>query len=86
MVSSSATFAPANTSQDFTSPVTYTVTAEDGSTQDYVVSVIVSPASQESGQKGSSVFAIIVVSLIVVAILTAVLLILRKRRIQKQII
>jgi hypothetical protein len=87
MVSAMAAFAPANTSQDFTNPVTYTVTAEDGSTQDYVASVVVSPASGESGQKGSAAFIIlIVVSLIVVAVLVVVLLILRKRRSQKEII
>ena len=39
-VSENATVSPANGSaQDFTSPVTYTVTAEDGSTQNYTVTV-----------------------------------------------
>ncbi|MFA6257704.1 MAG: DUF5018 domain-containing protein [Candidatus Paceibacterota bacterium] len=32
--------------QDFTSPVTYTVTAEDGSTQNYVVAVLITPAPE----------------------------------------
>jgi predicted extracellular nuclease len=35
------------TSNDFTSPVTYTVTAEDGSTQDWVVTVNLAAASTE---------------------------------------
>ncbi len=35
------------TSNDFTSPVTYTVTAEDGSTQDWVVTVNLTAASTE---------------------------------------
>jgi hypothetical protein len=39
-VSSGATISPeSGTAQNFTDPVTYTVTAEDGSTQEYVVSV-----------------------------------------------
>lgn len=44
-VSSLATSSPASlTPQDFTNPVTYTITAEDGSTQVYVVTVVVDPA------------------------------------------
>ncbi|MEW5847126.1 MAG: DUF5018 domain-containing protein [Bacteroidota bacterium] len=35
------------TANDFTSPVTYTVTAEDGSTQDWVVTVNITAASTE---------------------------------------
>jgi hypothetical protein len=39
-VSAAASVSPTSgTAQDFTSPKTYTVTAEDGSTQDYVVTV-----------------------------------------------
>jgi hypothetical protein len=39
-ISVNATIDPASgTSQDFTNPITYTVTAEDGSTDDYIVSV-----------------------------------------------
>ena len=36
--------------QDFTSPVTYTVTAEDSSTQAYIVTVTVAPASKSSAK------------------------------------
>ena len=40
-VSDNAKYTPAASSQeDFTSPVIYTVTAEDGSTQDYTVTVV----------------------------------------------
>ncbi|UXP33095.1 polysaccharide lyase family 7 protein [Reichenbachiella agarivorans] len=40
VVSEKATISPASgESQDFSSPVTYTVTAEDGTTQEYIVSV-----------------------------------------------
>lgn len=40
-VSRNATVSPASgVAQDFTNPVTYTVTAEDGSTQDYTVTVV----------------------------------------------
>jgi hypothetical protein len=36
---------PSGVAQDFTGPVTYTVTAEDGSTRAYTVTVTVTPAS-----------------------------------------
>ena len=46
-VSAKATVSPASgTSRDFTAAVTYTVTAEDGSVQEYTVTVTVSPDSQ----------------------------------------
>ncbi len=45
-ISASATIAPVSgVAQDFTSPVTYVVTAQDASTQNYVVTVTVLPAS-----------------------------------------
>lgn len=45
-VSSKATVSPeSGSAQDFTNPVTYTVTAEDGTTQNYQVSVEVQPPS-----------------------------------------
>ena len=48
-VSRSATGAPASgTAQDFTKPVTYTVTAQDGSAQDYTVTVIANGAAGAS--------------------------------------
>ncbi len=40
-VSDKATFSPASSGyEDFTNPVVYTVTAEDGSTQDYTITVV----------------------------------------------
>ncbi|MDR3519414.1 MAG: DUF5011 domain-containing protein [Candidatus Pacebacteria bacterium] len=43
-ISDKASISPTtNTSQDFTNPVTYKITAEDGSTQNYVVNVTVAP-------------------------------------------
>lgn len=66
----SITFAGSSTNpvsgiaQDFTAPVTYTITAHDGTTQDYVVTVqiaaeiitppVISPPSSEGGGGGSS--------------------------------
>ncbi|ULQ60845.1 cadherin-like beta sandwich domain-containing protein [Brucepastera parasyntrophica] len=38
--------------QDFTDPVTYTVTAEDGSSEDYTVTVIVAPPSGNADLSG----------------------------------
>lgn len=44
-ISPLATVNPASgTIQDFTNPVTYTITAEDGSTQTYIVTVVVAPS------------------------------------------
>ncbi len=43
-ISDKASISPSNiTAQNFTSPVTYTVTAEDNSTQNYIVTVTVAP-------------------------------------------
>jgi len=58
-VSRFATGTPASGSkQDFTNPVTYTVTAQDGSTQDYTVKVTVgakgSAATSSAGSSGDS--------------------------------
>ncbi len=45
-VSPNATSSPASgVAQDFTNPVTYTVTAEDGTTQNYIVTVVVTPTT-----------------------------------------
>ena len=40
-ISSGASINLNNTAQNFSSPVTYTVTAEDGTTQNYIVTVTV---------------------------------------------
>jgi uncharacterized repeat protein (TIGR02543 family)/prepilin-type N-terminal cleavage/methylation domain-containing protein len=48
IVHSGASVSPnSGVAQDFTDPVTYTVTAEDSSTQDYVVTVTVDPQTEE---------------------------------------
>ena len=55
VVSPEATVSPASgTAQDFTSPVTYTVTAEDGTTATYTVTVTVTPA--QSSEKAITSF------------------------------
>ncbi len=44
LISEKAKISPLNISvQDFTNPITYTITAEDNSTSSYIVSVVVSP-------------------------------------------
>ncbi|MGB3850560.1 MAG: DUF5018 domain-containing protein [Tunicatimonas sp.] len=49
VVSDEASVSPASgTARDFTSPVTYTVTAEDGTTTDYTVTVTVTPAQSSA--------------------------------------
>ena len=48
-VSDGATISPSSgTAEDFTNPVTYTVTAQDGSTQNYTVTVTTSASNQLS--------------------------------------
>jgi hypothetical protein len=55
-VSPKATVSPASgAAQDFSSPVTYTVTAEDGTTAQYTVTVTVTP---KSGEKAITAFSI----------------------------
>ena len=50
-VSANATVSPTSgTAQDFTSPVTYKVTAENGSTQDYIVTVTVETDTRSSAK------------------------------------
>jgi hypothetical protein len=54
-VSDSATVSPtSDTPQNFTNPVTYTVTAQDGSTQNYVVIVTKTSSASSSGAGSSS--------------------------------
>ncbi len=84
MVSSGAIISPsADIPQDFTNPVEYTVTAEDGSVQLYVARVIVGPpppVSEDSAQKSSGLLIIIIILfVIVVSVAVLVLLILRRR-------
>jgi len=58
VASDQATVSPTSgTAQDFTSPVTYTVTAEDGTKQDYVVTVTVE-ADTKSTAKAITAFSI----------------------------
>ena len=58
-VSDKATVSPASgTEQDFTKPVTYRVTAEDGSWQDYIVNVTTDPQTDTSWYTGSGSYTI----------------------------
>jgi len=69
-------------SQDFTGPVTYRVTAEDGSVQGYQVKVIVAtpaPVSKKTIPTGSSVLTIIMLVGIAIVIITAALLLVLKK-------
>jgi hypothetical protein len=82
VISPGATVLPeSGISQDFTSPVNYMVTAQDGSVQNYTVAVVVAAppqAEKTSGQAGFIVL-IITISVVVVAIITAVILFIRRR-------
>jgi len=76
--------------QNFTNPVTYTVTAIDGSSQKYTVKVNVLPeTSAGSGQpsRSGNIFAVVIAILIVIAmalILSAVFLFFKKRSMNKK--
>jgi len=85
VISPGATVLPASgTAQDFTNPVTYRVTAEDGSVQKYTVKVIVaSPpaAGRKSGQSAvSPVLIISLVGIVIIIIAVIFLLILRRSK------
>src|SRR3989344_5402317 len=90
MVSPGAVVSPsADVSQDFTDPVEYTVTAEDGSVQSYAVRVIVGlpPVSEESAQKENSASLIIIIIASFITVVLAVvltLLVLRRRKSKQQ--
>jgi len=79
-VSPGATVSPAsNVSQDFENPVTYIVTAEDGSSQKYTVTANVLPeAAQKSSQSGF--YALILVVVVIVIVIAGVLVFLRSRK------
>ncbi len=83
IVSSGAIVSPASgISQNFENPVTYTVIAEDGSTQDYKVSVIVAtkPTSAENPNKSLSAYAFFfIIAAVAVVVAIIVFTFLRKR-------
>ena len=81
VISPGAAVSPASgVLQDFTNPVTYVVTAEDGSLQNYAVKVIVAAppvTAKKPGQSGLGVWISIIVIIIMVTV--AAVLFLRKR-------
>jgi len=82
VISPAATVSPASGApQDFENPVTYTVTAEDGSVQDYKVQVVVAaiPQVSQKSNKSGYVALIIVVLVIIALIAVGVSLFLRKK-------
>jgi len=89
IVSPKATVSPASgVSQTFTSPVSYRVTAEDGTVQNYIVSVIVSapPVAvvEESSQAGVSIILILTLVGAAIAIIAAIALFVWKTVKQKK--
>ena len=72
VISPLATVYPtSNAPQDFTSPKTYTVTAQDGSTQTYQVTVKVLPSAASKANQ-SNLGLIVVVILIIIIVIAAV--------------
>ena len=85
--SPNATVVPAtNVSQNFTSPVTYMVIAQDGSSQTYEVKVVVGAPPEVAKKSSQSGFIIlIIIALIGIIIASGVVIILFIRRKNKQI-
>ena len=83
-VSPLATVYPAsNVPEDFTNPIVYTVTAQDGSTQTYQVTVRLLPSAASKANKSSAgliVVIIVIIIIIVVAIAIVALFVVRNRR------
>ena len=73
-------------SQNFKAPVTYTVTAQDGSAQNYSVTVTVLPkggVQKQSGQSGLGIiFSIIIVILVITALVAGAWLFMRNKKIK----
>ena len=85
--STGATVSPVSySSQDFTNPITYIVTAQDGLTQNYKVTVNISPKTVEkSSQSGSTIIIIVLIVIIAVIIIAGILfLFLRKIKSRKE--
>jgi hypothetical protein len=87
VASTGATVSPSsNTSQDFTSPVTYTVTAQDGTTQAYLVKVTaasppkIAVKANQSGIGGT----LLIIFAIIIIIATGGTVIFVRRRMQNQ--
>jgi hypothetical protein len=82
VISPGATVLPdSGVSQDFTSPVSYRVTAQDGSVQKYVVTVVVASPPvvvKKSNQSGYIILAIILLIIVVIAA-AGIFLFLRKK-------
>ncbi|MGD0576766.1 MAG: DUF5018 domain-containing protein [Candidatus Staskawiczbacteria bacterium] len=73
VISPLATVLPAsNAPQNFSNPLTYMVTAQDGSTQKYEVTVNVLPAPVQKPSKSNSGSAIVIVLIIIIIIVVAV--------------
>lgn len=83
VISTGATISPASdVPQNFEKPVAYTVTAEDGSTQNYKAQVVVGPQpeiTEESGRPRSVATIVIIALIAVFAIVVIVLLFLAKK-------
>jgi hypothetical protein len=87
VISPTATISPASlVPQDFTNPVTYVVTAQDGSTQSYQVKVVVAPPPEvkKSNQSGSTLLIFIILVIIIVAVIAGVFLLIWRKNKQKR--
>lgn len=83
VISPGAVVSPeSNIVQDFENPVSYTVTAEDGSTQNYEVQVNVQPAPEANNKPshtGSVIIILIIAVVVVLAVAALIFMFLRKR-------
>ena len=83
VISPGATVLPASgVSQDFTNPITYKVTAQDGSVQNYTVRVVAAapPAvAKKSNQAGYGALVVILSVIVIIAVIAGIFFFLRKR-------
>lgn len=80
----SAVLPASNISQNFISPVTYTVTAQDGSVQNYIVKVIIDAPPkvvEKSSWSGYIALAVIILAGIIIAVIVVLFF---RRRLKKQ--
>lgn len=76
VISPDATVVPGSgVFQDFTNPVNYRVTAEDGTFQDYIATVNILPENFEASEKNTGSVMVLLIIVIVTAVVAAVIIV-----------
>jgi hypothetical protein len=81
VISANASIYPASqTGQDFSSPITYLVKAENGSSQDYVVTAKILPKAVSNSNNALGVVVFFIVTLIILVAVVVVFLLIKRRK------